>query len=118
MRRQNEVRFARDAQAVGTLHSKRSQLVDFAHENHGIDDDAVSDDVDGFGVKNSARNRVQNVLNAFKFKGVSGVGAALKARYDVVVPREDVHNFTFPFVAPLQAEEYVSTLHCSVLDLA
>ena len=61
---------------------------------------------------------MKNVLNPIEFKSVSCIGPALKARNHIIVPGQDVNNFTFALVAPLQAKEYVSTLHCMFLDLA
>ena len=69
-------------------------------------------------MKNSAGNRVKHVLNPVEFKGVPCIGSALKARNHVIVPGKDIHNFPFALVAPLQAKEYVSTLHCMFFDLA
>jgi len=46
---------------------------------------------------------VQNVLYAIEEKGMAGVGAALESGHGVVGGCEDVYNFAFAFIAPLEA---------------
>jgi hypothetical protein len=79
------------------------QAVDFALKNDGIDHDTVPDDVDRILVENPRWNRSQNVFDAVKFQSVSRVRAALETRNDVVFGGQDVNNFSFAFVAPLQS---------------
>ena len=72
-------------------------------ENDGVEDDTVADDVDDVRVENTAWDLVQDVLDAVEEKGVTGVGAALEAGYGIVGRREDVYDFAFAFIAPLEA---------------
>ena len=53
--------------------------------------------------ENARGNRAEYVLVPVELKGVPGVGTALEAGHDVVVGSENVNNFTFTFVAPLEA---------------
>ncbi|GAB3732516.1 hypothetical protein GCM10027594_14400 [Hymenobacter agri] len=72
-------------------------------EDDGVEDDAVADDIDDVRVENAAGHLVQDVLDAVEIQGVAGVGAALKACDGVVGGRENVYDFAFAFIAPLEA---------------
>jgi hypothetical protein len=54
-------------------------------------------------VENTARDLVQDVFYAIEKESVTGVGAALEAGYGVVGRCEDVYDFAFAFIAPLEA---------------
>ena len=42
-----------------------------------------------------------------EFEGVTGIGSTLEPRNDVVLRSQYVHDFSFPFVSPLETEQYV-----------
>ena len=48
---------------------------------------------------------MERVLDAISDDSVTSVGAAIEARADVVVLREDVYQLAFAFIAPLRAED-------------
>lgn len=45
---------------------------------------------------------------AVEFQCMTGIGAALKAGYDLVARRQHIHNFSLALVTPLQAEDNVN----------
>ncbi len=118
VRRKNQVGFARDDQALEAFGLHGQQLVDFLAENDRIHDHTVANNVQGIFVKNARRNRVQNVLDAIKLQGVTGIWAALKAGYHVVATGQYVHNFPFSFVPPLEAKQDVCSLAHAFFDFA
>jgi hypothetical protein len=54
---------------------------------------------------------MQNILFSVKFKGVSGIGAALETRHHIIVGSQVIHNFSFSFIAPLKAQDNVYLVH-------
>jgi hypothetical protein len=74
-----------------------------ATEHYWVEDDAVADYVENVGVENAARHLVQHVLLVIEGEGVAGVGTTLKAGYSIVGGGEYVNDFSFSFVAPLEA---------------
>ena len=57
------------------------------------------------------------MLPPVEFEGMTGIGPTLKARNDVVLGSQYVHDFSFPFVSPLETEQYVD-FHRSSVKLA
>ena len=43
------------------------------------------------------------MLVAVEFEGVAGVGTALETCYNIITGGEDIDDFAFAFVAPLEA---------------
>jgi hypothetical protein len=74
-----------------------------AAEYYRVEDDAIADYVEDVGVENATWHLVQHVLLAIEGEGMAGVGAALKAGYGIVGRGEHIHDFSFSFVAPLEA---------------
>jgi hypothetical protein len=74
----------------------------------------VADNVGFLLVEDARRDNVQYVADAVELQGVSGVWAALEARDYIIFGRQNVHDFAFAFVAPLQAEQNVH-FHISVV---
>jgi hypothetical protein len=77
--------------------------LEFLTKDDGVEDDAVANDVEDVGVKNAAGHLVQDVLDTVEGESVAGIGAALEAGYGVVGGCEDIYNFAFAFIAPLEA---------------
>ena len=90
------------------IHARSEQLGDFPLENDRVNDHAVAHYVFGSRAKNAAGNGMQHVLLAVKNQGVSGIGPALKTRDDIIFRGQDIDNFAFAFVSPLQAQEHVN----------
>jgi hypothetical protein len=44
---------------------------------------------------------------AVEYKSVPRIGASLKTGDDIIAGGEVIHNFTFPFISPLKAQEYI-----------
>ena len=82
----------------------RGQLVDLGEQRLRIDDHAVADDADDAVVQDAGRDQVQHELLAVHVHGVAGVVAALIARDDREVRRQQVDDLALAFVAPLRAE--------------
>jgi hypothetical protein len=72
-------------------------------EYYRVEDDAIANYVEDVRVENAARHLVQHVLLAIEGEGMAGVGATLKAGYGIVGRGEYVNDFSFSFVAPLEA---------------
>ena len=51
---------------------------------------------------------MQHVLFAIKNQGVTRIWPALKARDDIIFGGQDIDNFAFAFISPLQAQEHVN----------
>jgi hypothetical protein len=84
------------------------QLGDFTLENDRINDHAIAHYIFGSRAKNTAWNGVQHVLFAVKNQGMTRIWPALKARDDVIFGGQDIDNFAFAFISPLQAQEHVN----------
>ncbi len=97
-----------DIQVGAGVHTGVEELGDFALENDRIDDNAIADDVLGAFAEHAARDGMKDVLLAVKNQRVSGVGSALEARDDVVLRGEDIHDFSFSLVAPLEAQKHIN----------
>jgi len=81
--------------------------LEFAAQDDRVEHDAIADEIDEVWAEDSGGNRVQDVFVTTKFEGVAGIWAALETGDDVVLSGEVVYNFTFPLIAPLEAENYV-----------
>ena len=104
----DEVRTSTDQEIWPWIHVRFEQLGDFTLKNHRINDHAIAHYIFGSGAKYPTRNGVKHVLFAVKNEGVPGIGASLKAGDDVIFRGEDIDNFAFAFVSPLQAQEHVN----------
>jgi hypothetical protein len=75
----------------------------FGTEDDGVEDDAIANYIKDVRVENAAGHLVQDVLEAVEGEGMTGVGSALKAGNGIVGGSQYVYNFSFAFVAPLEA---------------
>ena len=103
----DEVRAAADQEVWPRVNTGVQQLGDLAFENDRIDDDAVADHILGARAENATGDGVEDVFLAVKNQRVSGVRTALKTCDDVVLRGEDIDNFAFSFIAPLEAQEHI-----------
>jgi hypothetical protein len=78
-------------------------LGDFPLENDGVNDHAVAHHIFGSWAKNATRNGMQHVLLAVKNQGMSCIGTTLKTRDDIIFRGQDIDNFAFAFISPLQS---------------
>ena len=108
VRGQNEMGLSADGKVGGNVHPKGHQGIDFLLENDGIDHHSVAHHIEGVGTKHPAGDGVEHVLDAVKFQGVARIGSALKPRNDVVIGGQDIDNFAFAFVAPLEAKQHIN----------
>ena len=104
----DEVRAAADQEIWPWVDARFEQLGDFPLENDRVNDHAIAHYIFGSRAKNATRNGVQHVLFAIKNQGVAGIGPALKTRDDIIFRGQDIDNFAFAFVSPLQAQEHVN----------
>ena len=103
VRGQDELGLLGDVKIFGPIHSPICEFLEFLAENDGVEDDPIADDVEDVRVKNTAGHLVQDVLDAVEGEGVTGVGAALEAGDGIVGGCEDIYDFAFAFIAPLEA---------------
>src|SRR5690606_12116445 len=82
-------------------------------QNDRIENDTVSDDVEDLRSKNPGRNLMKHMFDTVKFQGMASVGTALKAGHYLVLRCQDINNFSFSFISPLEAQQYVH-LHFDV----
>ncbi len=108
---QYQVRFLGDEQVFGGIHIFLPQSFNLAFEYNGVYQHSVAYDVFLVGMENSRGYYVQHVFYSVELEGVSGVGAALKTCNNIVVWRKHVNHFSFSFVAPLQAQQYINFTH-------
>ena len=101
--RHDQMGVAADAQVVAA-DAPRSQSLDLAEQDVGVDHDAVADDA-GLGlVEDAGRDEVELELLAVAHDRVAGVVAALVAHHHVGLLGEQVGDLAFAFVAPLGAD--------------
>ena len=91
-------------QPVADVDAGLRQLVDLGEERRRIDDDAVADHAGDAGMQNAGRQQTQDELAAVGVDGVTGVVAALIARDDREVRRQQVDDLALAFVAPLRSK--------------
>ena len=103
MRWNDERRFFRDKQVFAQAEVILAKPVDLLPEHNRVEHHAVTDDVEDVAAKNTRRNLVKHVLKTTEFERVPRVGATLKPGYHLILRSQHVHNFTFSFVAPLEA---------------
>src|SRR5574344_1748233 len=78
------------------------QVVNFFLEDAGFYEDSVAYHIEFFLVEYTGRNDMKDVFYAIEFECVTRIRAALKTGNHIVFRGEDVHYFTFTFIAPLQ----------------
>jgi hypothetical protein len=102
--RQDEVRLVADDEAIADADAGLRDLVDLGEQRLRIDDDAVADDAGDAVMQDAGRQQPQNELPAVGVDRVSGVVAALIARDDREVRRQQVDDLALALVSPLRAE--------------
>src|SRR4051812_39689851 len=83
------------------------QCIDFFLHCYWIDDDSVSNDIFYSVMKNSGRYRMQNMFDSVELESMSRVWSTLEPGYNFIRRSKDIYNFSFSFIAPLEAEENV-----------
>ncbi len=56
---------------------------------------------------------MKHMFYVVEFQSVPGIGTPLESSHDIIFGRENIYNLTFPFVAPLQTEQYINFCHLS-----
>jgi hypothetical protein len=107
------MRFLTDAQHGVVLQMTLGfEAFDLLDEHFRIDDHAVADDAELFGVQSARWDQMQHRLLAIDDQGMTGIVAALKTHDDVGIVGKKVDDFAFAFVAPLSAYDcYVGHNH-------
>ena len=80
----------------------------FGYELYRINHHTIANEVGNAGMENAAGQGIQHVFLPVKLEAVPGIGAALKTGNNIVARREVIGDFTFAFVAPLQAQDYIN----------
>ena len=93
-----------DPQLAFDPHAAALEHVDLPDHAGGIEGHATGDDAGDVVAEDAAGNEGELPGLAVGDDGVAGVGAALIADDDLVVLGEDVDEFAFGFVAPLQTD--------------
>ena len=104
----DEVCLLGDVESLAQGVSAAFEVDGFVHEEVGGEDDSSADDVDFVALEDAGGDGAEDVFLSFELEGVSCVGASLEACDDVVVGGEHIDYFSFSFVAPLEAEEYIN----------
>jgi hypothetical protein len=81
------------------------QLVDLGEQRLRIDDHPVADDAADAGVQDARGQQPEHELAPVRIHGVPGVVAALIARHNRKVRRQQVDDLSLAFVAPLRAQD-------------
>ena len=76
-------------------------------EDYGVEDYASADDVVRAFSEDTRGYRVKHEAAAFRLDGMAGIGTALEPGNDIVLAGEDVHNFAFALISPLETEDHV-----------
>ena len=111
VRRQDQVGLLRDAELLGEVVAAPGEFFGLGAEQHGIQHDAVPDDVGLPALEDSRRNRAEHVFLPAELQRVTGIGTALEAGYDLIAGRKHIHNLSLALVTPLQAEDNIHFLH-------
>ena len=82
-------------------------IVAFSFEGNRVENNSVTDDVDCIWSENAGWHTSQNETLAFEMKRVACIRASLETCNDRVVACKHVNDFTFSFIAPLEAEYYI-----------
>ena len=83
----------------------------FLAECDGIQHDTVADDVLATFAENTGGNAPNHETFAVEMQGVSGIGTALETGDSRIASSQDIYNFTFTFIAPLEAENDINFCH-------
>ena len=102
--RQDQMGLVADVQPAPDVDAGLRQLVDLREECRRIDDDAVADHARDAGMQNAGRQKTQDELAAVRVDGVAGVVAALIARDNREVRRQQIDNLALALVAPLRSK--------------
>ena len=100
----DHMRAIRDAQIVADGNAALAQTIDFIEQLLGVNDDAVADDVDLALAQDARRNQMQRIALRSNDHGVSRVGAAVVTHDAIESRREQINDFPFAFVAPLEPD--------------
>jgi hypothetical protein len=92
-----------DVEVLSPVYSPIGELLKFGTEDDGVENDAIAHYIKDMGVEDAAGHLVQDVLEAVEGKGVAGVGTSLEAGNGIVSRSQYVYNFSFAFIAPLEA---------------
>ena len=95
MRGQNEVSAAADVQAVGDGIACGFQFARLGHEQVGRNDATVADQIQFTGIEDTRGNRTEHKFLSVEDDGVSGIGAAGKARHQIVARSEIIDDLAF-----------------------
>jgi hypothetical protein len=102
--RKHEVGPVADPQLAFDPHAAALEHIDLLDHAGGIEGHATGDDAGDVVAEDAAWNEGELPGLAVGDDGVAGVGAALIADDDLVVLGEDVNEFAFGFVTPLQTD--------------
>ena len=107
VRGQDQMGLARKQQAFADVDGEALQFFKLFAENDRVYDHAVAHHVDRFGMEDPRGDGVQHVLDPVEFEGMPGIGPALKAGDDIIIAGENVNDFSFSLVSPLEAEQQI-----------
>ena len=103
--REDHVSAVADQQVVADRDIAGAELVDFSQQRLGIDDDSWSNHRDDAGPQSTNRKQRQLIGLAVELHRVAGVVASLVAYDNVVLIRQQIDDFPFCFVAPLEPDD-------------
>ena len=112
VRGQNEVSAAADMQAVGDGIARGLQFVRLGHEQVGRNDATVADQIQFTGIEDARGDRTEHKFLSVEDDGVAGIGAAGKARHQVVARSEIIDDLAFAFVAEHDAQQGIYLTFC------
>lgn len=98
-----EVCLFRDIELAGDVVSAGGQCFGFLLEEYGVEYDTVADDVDFTTLEYARGYGAEHIFLAVEFQRMAGIRAALETGDDVVFRSENIDDFAFAFVAPLQS---------------
>lgn len=99
---QDDVGFAGNFEDGLEVDARGLEFAGLLGEEYGVEHDARTDDVDLAVLEDAGGNRAEDEFLSVELKGVSGVGTALETCDYVVAGSQDIDNFAFAFVTPLE----------------
>ena len=94
--------FLADKEILRSINTLLGNTLNLLTEDAGLDEHAVTDEVDFVLMKDTTGDDMQHMLEAVELEGVAGIGAALEAGHHIIARSQHVDYLALALVAPLE----------------
>jgi hypothetical protein len=108
---ENNMGVIADQKIITNGDARGSKLLDFFKKPWRIDDHSVADYRAKMRLENSGWEQGEFESFAVLYDSVTGISAAIESNNEIVLRSQEIDNFAFSLVAPLQADD-TGTGHC------